>query len=87
MASYGRGESDISTESLRSNLSIDEAYRRVGHKLSQRVGGDDSSTAATVDLLGDHPMSAFSSPRAEDRIRSYAEVSGLRYLLMFSVES
>lgn len=83
MASYVRGDSDLSTDSIRSNVSIDEAYRRVGHKLSQRVGGDDSSTAATVDSIGDHPLSAFHPPLHGERIRKHAEVCFL--LKVFNV--
>lgn len=72
---YGRGDSDISNASDQSAAMIDEAYRRVGYRLSRRVGGDDSSTVATVDSLGDHPLSAFHPPFSNDRIRNHAEVS------------
>jgi hypothetical protein len=73
--SYNRGDSDLSTASERSTASmIDEAVRRVGHRLSQRVGGEDSSTVATVDSLGDHPKSAFHPPQKDDRIRRHGQV-------------
>lgn len=73
---YNRGVSDLSTASERSTASmIDEAVRRVGHQLSQRVGGEDSSTVATVDSLGDHPTSAFHPPQNDDRIRRHGQVS------------
>ena len=74
MASFIRRESDASAASSRSDA-FDEAYRRVGHRLSQRVGGDDSSTVATLDSLGDHPQSAFHPPQNDDTIRNRAEVS------------
>lgn len=77
-SAYQKTDSDISNASDASAAMMDEAYRRVGHRLSQRVGGDDSSSAVTVDSLGDHPKSAFAPPTLDhDRIRSHAEVRGV----------
>ena len=42
--------------------SMDEAYRRLGHKLSQRVtSGEQYRVANVVIDLGSHPQSAFST--------------------------
>jgi hypothetical protein len=42
-------------------LSMDEAYRRLGHKLSQRVTSGEDYRASVALNLGSHPFTAFSS--------------------------
>lgn len=77
---YRRGsdQSSASVASSRSSHSaaVDEAFRRVGHRLSKSVGGDEHSTHVALANLGGTEQSAF-SPRAQhedDSIRSDAEV-------------
>jgi GGDEF domain-containing protein len=77
---YRRGsdQSSVSVASSRSSHSaaMDEAFRRVGHRLSQTVGGDDHSTPVAVANLGGTEQSAF-SPRAQhedELIRNQGEV-------------
>lgn len=42
-------------------MSMDEAYRRLGHKLSQRVTSGQDYRAHVAFNLGSHPCSAFAS--------------------------
>lgn len=75
---YRRSGDQSSVTSSRSSHSaaMEEAFRRVGHRLSQSVGGDEQSTPIAVANLGGHDQSAF-SPMAEhdgDTIRNHAEV-------------
>ena len=57
---YARsGDQASVSSSLSSSVAMDEAYRRVGHRLSQRVGGDDSSVPLARESLGGHEQSAF----------------------------
>ena len=75
---YRRSGDQSSVASSRSSHSavMDEALRRVGHRLSQSVGGDEHSTTIAMAKLGGHERSAF-SPQAEHddgAIRNHAEV-------------
>jgi GGDEF domain-containing protein len=75
---YRRRGDQSSVASSRSSHSaaMDEAFRRVGHRLSRSVGGDEHSTPIAVAKLGGHERSAF-SPQAEHddgTIRNHAEV-------------
>jgi hypothetical protein len=68
-AASNSGHSRSSSDNV-SGFSMDEAYRRLGHKLSQRVTSGEKYRAKVVSDIGMHPRSAFSSSSADLRFKT-----------------